>query len=917
MAAHEDAQKSSSIPSTPQSFLYYETDSPFPQSNSEEAWPNSKRRRTQRTSSETQFIHMNGYKSDSQVGTRFNNTYVESYSDSKTFENGQNKPADAASTEEDAPVVESTSKVNNEDPSEPAPTKSTRSSRKPTERSTETSSRVLKVKSGTGSSQQTNIQTFIFKTKLDPRLAYRDRSDEPATPSSSTNENMEVKLESAPPAADTEIATATTTAATATEPPAKATRKTRKSEANMLKFKSYTPNATPILRNNGRKPSRQEQFVDVDSPSLTQRSPTSTVDDYDHPSFERGPEQEKQKSPEKTSQFETPSRGHTMADTIESNSTQRRSTRIRKPVNTTMLLGETPRKQKSSKEAASTPATQSAAKSAAINGSDHVSHASPSTPVPETGMLFHGSRDDMYSERFGTPPSPEGLSANTRTSGRLRKPTIKAIEALQSKPRSRKRLRDSDQFVSVAELSTTQGKSTPEPPSIANAASAVSMSRSTSDVGSEALSFLIEDADVLGRQLYALASSALKDLKSQPDNDQAKIDEWREAFNQRKSQEVSVAVATATTATANEEEEENIAVPAPVPAPEIVQNIEHINLPGEINDEFPLDHPDKPRPWTEEDGWTHTGRVNKYGEEYCLAPAGKYQWVKHASNYRTPVGPIPTPPPMIKSVDEIRRDNIYGFPPSPGTRNLYQRHPGQVWRHEKVDGLVGSGSLGLADTSGAGDAMNSDEPGRKTRYIHRKGLPRFKRPLKIVFVDSSKLKVEPAAASDKSALRKRRQSAPASGEANKPKSANKTAGTPGSRKRSLDMTGLNSAGNTDQAQHQQRKKRQSTTKTDDGKTTPARQKRHSTTITFTNLKGEGQPTTPATATGSGGHSLKATPKAHSLGTRMAHTEKLASKHYSGDVTAAAAHEVAATTPATTISGRARRRTMGVLKPGES
>ena len=86
MTAHEDVPKSSSMPSTPQSFLYYETDSPFPQSGNEELWHSSKRRRTQqRPSSETQFIHMNGYKSDSQLGTRFNNTYVDSYSDSKTF----------------------------------------------------------------------------------------------------------------------------------------------------------------------------------------------------------------------------------------------------------------------------------------------------------------------------------------------------------------------------------------------------------------------------------------------------------------------------------------------------------------------------------------------------------------------------------------------------------------------------------------------------------------------------------------------------------------------------------------------------------------------------------------------------------------------------------------------------------------
>jgi hypothetical protein len=881
MAAHEDAPKSSSMPSTPQSFLYYETDSPFPASNNEDTWL-SKRRRTQQTPSETQFIHMNGYKSDSQVGTRFNNTYVESYSDSKTFENGT-KPADAAPTEEEAQVAESASKASTEPPAAATTTtKSTRSSRKPMERSTETSSRVLKVKSGAGSSQPTNIQTFIFKTKLDPRLAYRDRSDEPATPSSN---DTEVKVENQNPpaaaAASTPMATSATAVTAATpatpataEAPAKSTRKTRKSEANMLKFKSYTPNATPVLRNTGRKPSRQEQFVGVDSPTLTRQSPTSTVDDYD-PSFERRSfEQDKQKSPEKATQFETPLKDQATADTNEANSTQRRSTRIRKPVSTSMLLGETPRKQKSSKEA-STPATHPTGKSA-INGADY---ASPSTPVPELGTLH--TSGDMYSDRFGTPPSPEGLGANTRTSGRLRKPTIKAIEALQSKPRSRKRLRDSDQFVTLAEPSAP-GKSTPEPPAVA----AVSMSRSTSGVGSEAMSFLLEDADILGRQLYALASSALTDLKPQVDNDQAKIDEWREAFNQ-KSQETALAAATETAEEADAEAEAE--APAPAPAPENVLDIDNIDLPGEINDDFPLDHPDRPRPWAGEDGWTHTGRVNKHGEEYCLAPAGKYQWVKHSSNYRTPVGPIPTPPPVLKSVDEIRRDNIYGFPPSPGTRNMYQRHPGQVWRHEKVDGLVAS--LGLSDSPAAADAMDIDEPGRKTRYIHRKGLPRFKRPLRLVLVDSS-AKHRPEAVA--TALRKRRQSAPAS---DKPKAANKpatTTSTTGSRKRYLNIRALDSAGPV------QRKKRQSTGKTEGS------QKRQSTIITFTNIKPDPPATPAAAASGDNSH---ATPKGHGQGhglaARAAQSENAGVNSDAGDPATAQDEG----TPS--LSGRGRRRTLGV------
>jgi hypothetical protein len=850
MAAHEDIQKSSSMPSTPQSFLYYETDSPFPQSGNDELWHSSKRRRTQqRPSSETQFIHMNGYKSDSQLGTRFNNTYVDSYSDSKTFENTQNKSGDAASAPEDIPgtVAETASKAS-DDLLEVSSAKSVRSVRKPMERSTETSQRVLKVKSGAGSSQPTNIQTFIFKTKLDPRnLNYRDRSDEPGTPSS-VNETPEVQMEN-PPA----------------EPSTRPTRKTRKSEAsNILKFKSYTPNATPVLRNNNasRKTPRQEQSVDAESPA-----PTTIADDQ---ASIMAFEQERQLSPDKMSQYETPMKDDVMGGVGDINSAQRRSTRVRKPAKNIILedvLKETPKKEKSTKEQGSTAATQSAKslpKSANIVAEPAL-HASPSSRHSDTGYL-HG----VAFERYGT-PSPDG--SNTRSSGRLRKPTIKAIEALQSKPQSRKRLRNSDQFVASVEATLSQGKATPEPVNTTNT-STVPTSRSASGGSSDALSVPMDEFDFLGLQLYNLASTAIVDTVSVED-EETKIAEWREAFNKKRNEQVSTPVVEEVTEATEMTEPE-------APAKETPPVIEYLNLPGEINTDIPLDHPQRPRPHMEEDGWMHTGRVNQHGEEYCVAPAEKYQWVKHTSNYKTPVGPIPTPPPVLKSVDEIKRDNIYGFPPSPGNRNLYQKHPGQVWRYENVEGLViqtpsHTKSLRSSDRSVAKqvDAMNVDESGMKTRYIHKKGFPRFKRPLKIVFVDSSKLDL-PGPSESTVSLRRRRQSAALfAGGANSTPS--KTA-SGNQRKRSFDMTGVSHAESSEQAQPH-RKKRQSTVKADD-KTTPARPKRQSTVGT-TNKSGGNQSATPSSAPPKSASSgAKATPKGTTLGTNSG-LEKLSLKFHFG------------------------------------
>lgn len=820
MATQEDFQKSSSMPSTPQSFLY-ETDSPFLLSGNDDVWPSSKRRRIQqRPSNDTQFIHMNGYKSDSQLGTRFNNTYVDSYSDSKTVENSQTKSADAVSVPEDtsSPVLETAAKVSDE-PLEVSSARSVRCARKAPERSTETSSRVLKVKSGAGSSQPTNIQTFIFKTKLDPRqFSYRDRSDEPGTPSSAA-ENSEVKLDISPAESTKRMQT----------------RKTRKYDPTTLKFKSYTPNATPTLRQNSsaRGTSRPEISVESESPA-----PTTVADDRVSQGFV---EQDNHQSPEQTTEYTTPTKepdttkeSNAMETTDEVGSTQRRSTRARKPARTT-LLEETPQK-KSTRDSVSnlsaTRPTRATTKPAITGAIEPATRELSSTVQSELNHLS----SEIY-DAYGSTPSPDGLS-NKRSSGRLRKPTIKAIEALQSKPHGRKRQRHSDQsltsLASAEAHSSDRGEISPDHDGIMNT-TFVPESRSNSKGGSDTASVETNEVDTLSRQLYDLASFAISDGAAGEDNEEAKLAAWREAFNKKhvKSQELV------------EGDKEMANTEAVQEQTSATKFLENLNLPGEINSEVPLDHPSQPRPWTEDDGWIHTGRVNQHGEEYCVAPADKYQWVKHASNYKTPVGPIPTPPPLIKSIDEIRRDNIYGFPPSPGQRNLYQRHPGQIWKHENITGLVNqtpnhTKSLRSADRSAAKqqvDAMNVDDSGMKTRYIHKRGFPRFKRPLKIVFVDSSKIeKPDPQADThdQSTSLRKgrRRQSVP--NFTTDSKSTLADVKTPGSdkRKRSLEVmasgTPQASGNNADQTvqSQSQRKKRQSTTtmttKVDENKSTPGR-----------------------------------------------------------------------------------------------
>ncbi|KAK2761331.1 hypothetical protein FQN54_001853 [Arachnomyces sp. PD_36] len=80
-----------------------------------------------------------------------------------------------------------------------------------------------------------------------------------------------------------------------------------------------------------------------------------------------------------------------------------------------------------------------------------------------------------------------------------------------------------------------------------------------------------------------------------------------------------------------------------------------------------LDHPTMERPWTDEDGWTHTGQLNDHGEEIVLVPS-TFVWHRPNNTFNDPL--LPPPRPRMKSVAQIERDRVFGFPPPLGERNL-------------------------------------------------------------------------------------------------------------------------------------------------------------------------------------------------------------------------------------------------------
>jgi hypothetical protein len=242
-------------------------------------------------------------------------------------------------------------------------------------------------------------------------------------------------------------------------------------------------------------------------------------------------------------------------------------------------------------------------------------------------------------------------------------------------------------------------------------------------------------------------------------------------------------------------------------------------------------------------------------------------------------------------VKQLDRDQVFGFPPLLGQRNL--PHPAvrkrSFWR-EDVDQLIARAKARTEAASRGiqvNGTMQLDEIQTAIReddfQKHRRG------PLKLVLVDSSKLG---PVSSRSEGLRKRRQSAPAATEA---KHNAKTA-TSSSGKRSLGgMTdGVKDSSPDDPEEIQPRKKRRTTLKliTKPPAPSPTREKRHGIS------KG---PWTPASA--------KPTPPDRRSALKRVQSEKAAKGRSTGQTPSKPPSKSAAAEPPRTVT-RAKRRHTG-------
>lgn len=657
----------------------------------------SARRRTAKPASDTMYTHTNGYKSDSQSGSPSVDPDTVDLKSQATGEKNELPVDDTASTSADP-----SGDLDSKDDKDSNSTRTTRVRRRFSARSVEGSSRLPR--------------TYIFKTTYGKSLT--ERSHEPASPAPDVG-------------ADSTDGKDTSSAK------AKKGRVGRKSGA--IKFKNYF--TAPTSTSNSRSARRTSNTSTTDQNSVNGEPSNTTADEamprtpVDDPVSAHGPTDADNSAPV-TPAAKPTAKGVGSAQS----SAQRRSTRVRKPIQNSPLTGDVKKTpafiKRRRANARLTPKAKSTTEETGVLDTPTTGVSNPTTKLKKTNETSpeNGNRRFSRSKPTASPEtvSPGSSAVAMRTSGRVRKPTIKAIEALQSQQKGRRRGRESH-----------GGDSGPQ--SASTNQSTVSASReSTATADNSAPSQ--NNLDIIARQLYDLAAAAISEPSSKEDDvnlEQLRV-EWeaREKAEEEARTAKTSPVAPPKTAQVASPESSSEVEPEPVSEDAGTRDTIATLLPtppGEIDPSVPLDHPLQPRPWTDKDGWTHTGRVNKHGEEYVVVPREEYAWVQ-PRNFSTNIGVIPRPPPRLKSKKEIDRDEVYGFPPLLGQRNL--PHPLKRkarFVEEDVESL-----LKAREASSESSPRGRKEDPKKAQD-ERKGesSPKSKRPrLKLVLVDSSKLDLD-------------------------------------------------------------------------------------------------------------------------------------------------------------------------------
>ncbi|KAJ5467785.1 hypothetical protein N7475_005537 [Penicillium sp. IBT 31633x] len=285
-----------------------------------------------------------------------------------------------------------------------------------------------------------------------------------------------------------------------------------------------------------------------------------------------------------------------------------------------------------------------------------------------TGWTFDQYMGSFESEGTVDGPSSPTSASDMRNSSRIRKPTMRAIESLESSKRHTRRK-------NTTALSSPTVE-TPDPLAIKLAKNNVSKkpakntrkSKRVSNLNMRKNAVLIGfdlDMKVAGMRLYDLTIEALSPGFTIPSNFPAFWEQQRSEYFRRQDEEKYGADLPATEATSStnldlDMVDRELSTPASDPSPP---------TPPATATDGPgiLSYKTQSAPKAGSDGWVQTGHVNPSGEEVALIPEEYHPYYSaHTYGYEC----LPYPPVCARSGQQAEADSAHGFPPLMGGRNL-------------------------------------------------------------------------------------------------------------------------------------------------------------------------------------------------------------------------------------------------------
>ncbi|PYH36281.1 putative GPI-anchored cell surface glycoprotein [Aspergillus neoniger CBS 115656] len=302
----------------------------------------------------------------------------------------------------------------------------------------------------------------------------------------------------------------------------------------------------------------------------------------------------------------------------------------------------------------STPALDSKAEFDTMSGYDlDTPGIERSTPYGESFPFEYHA--DMYGNKFGLDGSNEGPGSPTasystttsaaRTSGRTRKPTIKAMESLESERRFRRNRAPSSKPESA--LKEVKGKAAVKKTRANKQANA-----KTAGIAQASKAGVDGKWAVLANRLLDLAAAAVAPEFEQSSEAEGWVEELRKEYMEKQEKK--------TETPAVQSEAEPVIEAASEAQPQAEIGVEGISKPISTSETHR---------WTDEDGFIFTGQKNKFGEELVVVGEG-YSWFRPNNTYGDKL--LPQPPIRLKSHEQFEKDRIFGYPPRMGERNLPQ-----------------------------------------------------------------------------------------------------------------------------------------------------------------------------------------------------------------------------------------------------